>query len=114
MINLKVLRDFPHKLTVEVVTTDLLPKEVFLFRHDLDGSDIYSTVCTIQALEDYSITLEPGVPFFRRSEVTKEFDSNKELESFLNVIQVDLKKLQEDYRIFLDKYGTEEIITIGD
>ena len=105
MTYLMEIVDDKHKLTADIVGSDNIPTELFLYRVDLDEVEIYSGVCNLSNIEDFETYLKPGIPFLRKSHYESLFASHTELETALDDIKTLLTELDEDYAYILLGYN---------
>lgn len=90
------------KLMVEVLESTILPIEVFLYKVLPDGTQEFSSLCSIHSLVTYPNVISVGSCLFRKNSVELLFSSAQELINYLDLLKTDLKKLEVDYTIFLE------------
>ena len=81
-------------LHLEISSASVLPLELFLFRRDLSGNDVFSAIASPDDISKYPPT-EPaaGVPFFRKKEADREFSTTTELSEYLGTVKSELEQL---------------------
>lgn len=100
------------KYTITVTSSTILPKTVFLYRHDIDDVDIYQHICNIDEIEKYTTTTNP---LFTKDVVEFTSTSITELEDILSELKAELIDFEEEYNKYLtiEDIGETTVINIG-
>ncbi len=112
-----------YSLIIKAVSSSEIPLEVFLYRANIDGEDIYSAVCSVYDIDTYTSNYpeidsisQDGVVFFRKDIIEKEFETASELAEFRTIINEQVRQLDEDYiRTRVEEgYGEETLVTLNE
>lgn len=106
----KSLEDETDKwiLKVEVVEANPIPNEIFLFHTDINENEVYKGVASINAIIKYPTSPVEGECFFRKDNFELTFDTLKNLNDYLDSMNVIISCLESDYCTYI----TDEVLMI--
>lgn len=95
-------------LEASVIRNAIIPAQIYLFRRDLEGVDMFCSIASVEDINCWPPTKPmEGSPFFRLDNVTLEFDDSKTFKEVLDQFRARTARLVCDYKILVCEVDSE-------
>ena len=100
-----------YELKIEIVESDVIPLEAFVYRIETDDKRTFTNVATIHDINTIPPHEEVGKVFFRKMQYLKTFKYIPDLEKELADRKTEIEDLITAYKTMLEVGGYNETIS---